>query len=86
MPAEVVERLVVYLVYSGVVDASGARSYDNGAIYNDWETVVTDVKAALDAKLQIMIEPMLMTQAEFEAQSTLPETNPLLGHGAQSRS
>jgi hypothetical protein len=79
-PRRVVERLVCYLVYSGVHSAGGC-SYENKATYDDWDELVVDVKAALDADLQVMIEPTLMTSAEYKAEGKeFPAgTNPLLG-------
>lgn len=80
-PRRVVERIVVYEAYSGVVDSSGGCSYENAATYDEWDELVVHMKAALDADLQVMIEPTLMTPAEYEADGKAfpPGTNPLLG-------
>lgn len=80
MPRRVVERLACYQAYSGVCSAGGC-SYENKATYDDWDELLRDVKAALDVDLQVMIEPTLMTPAEYVAEGkAFPTgTNPLLG-------
>ena len=80
MTRQVVERIVCYEVYSGV-SSPGGCSYEYKAVYDDWDECVRHLKAALDAELQVMVEPTLMTTAEYEAcGKEFPNgVNPLLG-------
>jgi hypothetical protein len=84
-PRRVVERIVVYQAYSGVHSAGGC-SYENAAQYDDWDELVVHAKAALDADLQVMIEPTLMMPAEYEAEGKeFPAgVNPLLGESRRT--
>lgn len=81
MARQTVERIVCFAAYAGVIHAAGDCSYENQAIYDDWEELVTHMKAALDAGLQVMVEPELMTELEYEALGgEFPDdVNPLLG-------
>lgn len=58
MPRRVVERLVCYVVHTGVGSSHGC-SYDRSATYDDWDALMADVKEALEADRQVMIEPCL---------------------------
>lgn len=79
MPRRVVERLVCYVVHTGVGSSHGC-SYDRSATYDDWDALMADVKEALEADRQVMIEPCLMTVEQFKGQGReFPAgVNPLL--------
>ncbi len=59
---EVITQIVVYEVHTG----DGSGSYDACLLYDEWEEVVTDIKAALDHGRDILIERTLMTRGAYE--------------------
>jgi hypothetical protein len=77
-----VEHIVVYQVWHGPADEGDCRfgSYAGPVVYAEWDDAARDIRAALDNDRRVMIDAVLMTQAEYddEFEASAPGHNPLL--------
>lgn len=76
MPRKTIEMLCVVEAYTG----DGDGSYDRKAVYDDVDDLLRDVRAALEAGRDVLLQPTTMSASEYEAGGQeFPEgVNPLL--------